>query len=102
MLRAGLMLNAIAFATAITAITAFRFRAWQKPAWVAAYFVLVAALEIAAEELVLPKDAVPPITAVVLFAIAAIFGIAALVVRRFERADGTQKEEEPQSVEGSG
>ncbi|MCZ7685947.1 MAG: hypothetical protein M5U28_47200 [Sandaracinaceae bacterium] len=85
------MLNAIAFATAITAITAFRFQTWRRPALVAGYFVIVAAAEIAAEAFLIPEGAIPPVTALVLFGIAALFAIAILVVRRFERAAGERR-----------
>ncbi len=72
--------NAIAFASALTAIFAFRYRARL---WVlAAYFAGFAGLEYGAQGLVLPRGALPPETAYVLFFIAALFVIAGRIQRR--------------------
>ncbi len=77
------VLNALAFASALTAIFAFRFRA--RPWVLALYFALFAAIEITAQAFVLPEGTFPHETAYVLFVIAALFVAAGRIQRRLER-----------------
>lgn len=80
-------LNAIAFATALTTITAFRFRSWRKPWMVVAYFLMIATAELIGELYWIPEGTIPPVTAAVLFGIAALFGGAHYAIHRLERAE---------------
>lgn len=70
------------FALCATTIFAFRFSAWGEPARLARYFVFLMAIEWLGERYVLPPGALGPEIAFVYLAIAALFGIAALIRRR--------------------
>ncbi|MCA9607120.1 MAG: hypothetical protein KC619_16050 [Myxococcales bacterium] len=80
------VLNALAFASALTAIFAFRFRA--RPWVLGLYFAGFGAIEVVAHRFVLPEGTFPPETAWVLFVIAALFLIAGRIQRRFAPDDG--------------
>jgi predicted membrane-bound mannosyltransferase len=86
--------NAIAFATALTALFAFRFRV-HRPRTLGIYFAFFATLEATVAHHFLPEGAVPPVTAVVLFGIAALFGVGVFVLRRLER-DAARDTEQPE------
>lgn len=81
------LFNSIAFAAALTALLAFRFRVRHR-AWLAAYFLFFACLEAVVQTLWLPEGAIPPATALVLFGIAGLFTLGTVVLRRLERAAG--------------
>lgn len=86
------LLNGIAFATALTVIFAFRFQ--ERRRWaLAAYFALFATIE-GFVHTQLPEGAVPPITAIVLLFIAALFLAANYVLRRVEAADAEPRDHE--------
>jgi len=79
------VLNAIGFASALTAIFAFRFRA--KPRVLVGYFALFATIEGIGQRFVLPEGTFPPETAYVLFLITALFVIAGRIQRRLAPDD---------------
>lgn len=76
------LLNGVAFASALTAIFAFRFQE-RRPAALIAYFALFATIE-GFVHTQLPEGAVPPITAVVLLGITCLFLAANYVLRKVE------------------
>ncbi len=75
------LFQALAFAAALTSVTAFRFD--MKRRAIGLYFGGVAALELAAHLLFLPEDVIPIEAAFVLLGITVLFVVTNLILRRF-------------------
>lgn len=81
------LLVALGFASALTAMFAFRFPGTRKPRILVAYFVIFGTLESIAHVFFIEEGAIPVETAFVLFGITALFGIAIMVVSRMEKQE---------------
>ena len=81
-------LNPIGFATLLTALYVLRFRGWHRPVQVALYFVLFAAVELAATHWFLPPGAFGPGLGVLCLALTVPCLVAAFLLRRHEQAHG--------------
>ena len=79
-------------ALALTAFFAFRYRVWKRPGLLAAYFVLFLAAEWAAEEFLLPPDALGLEVAYVCFGMTILFVAAILISSRVAGEPGTGDE----------
>ena len=75
------LMSALSFASALTAITAFRFQ--MKPSMIVAYFTGLAVLEGVAHVFFLPEGAIPIEATFVLLGITGLFIVTNLVLRRF-------------------
>lgn len=82
-----LVLNPIAFATLLTALYVLRFRGWQRPFAVAAYFAFFGALELAAAR-VLPPDVFGSAFWILCLGLSVPVLLAAFFVWRAERRHG--------------
>ena len=71
-------------ATALTAVFAFRFRAWKAPRRLVAYFSIFFVIELVAERLVLPPGTLGLEVALVFFAITILFVVAIHATRQLE------------------
>ena len=78
---------AASFALMLTAIFAFRFRNERKPGVLLAYFLFFMTLEWVGEHFFLPPGALGVEVALVCLVVAALFGVAAYVVSRFDPDD---------------
>ncbi|GMV16189.1 MAG: hypothetical protein HS104_33275 [Polyangiaceae bacterium] len=81
---------ACSIASCLTAIFAFRFRAWKVPRRLVGYFSLFFLLELGAEHFLLPPGLLGLEVAVVCFGIAALFVVAILATRRFETEESEE------------
>jgi hypothetical protein len=82
------LLNGFAFALLLTSLFVLRFRGWDRPLYVALYFVFFAALEMSASHFLLPPDAMGPELGYLCLALTVPVLVAAFLVWRHERSQG--------------
>lgn len=88
------ILVSVSIASMLTAVYAFRYRAWDKKLLLAGYFALFFAIEWAAESMFIPAGALGVEVGYVCFAITALFVLAGHFVQHLERL-GERSSDDP-------
>jgi hypothetical protein len=87
------VLNGFSFALLLTSLFVLRFRGWNRPGMVAAYFLFFLVLEVVASHYLLPPGAFGPGLGYVCLGLTPPVLMAAYFVWRHERAHGESGDE---------
>ena len=86
------ILNGFSFALLLTSLFILRFRGWDRPVWVALYFLFFFVVEVCASHFFLPPGAFGPTLGYVCLGLTPPVLIAAYLVWRHERIHGRSDE----------